>query len=324
MTTERLGEQPFTLSINMLDVYPGPLTDDASALTRLRSMTRRQTEHRTVLSRSGLTASLSEDRFVRGGWVLSVDGVPQSQIMPERPSALVFEYIQRIGTVIDLFRPGTDSVSTLHLGAGALTLPRYLSATRPGSRSQVIEWEEDLVDFVRDHLPWDPSWSIRVRYGDARQMLTQLPQGLQGAVDLVVVDVFSGNATPSHLTTVEFFQLLPPLLAPGGVVAVNLVDVRGGRFARAEAAALQEVFGFVGILGESGVIKGRRTGNYIMVATREKGVPPWWEEVVRRGPHPTTSMTGTKVDRFVSGIAPQRDDASLPSPELTRSFIDVD
>lgn len=287
-------------------------------------MSRRTTEHRTVLSRSGLTASITEDRFVRGGWVLSVDGVPQSQVIPDRPDALVFEYIQRIGTVIDLFRPERQAVSSVHLGAGALTLPRYLSATRPGSRSQVIEWEEDLVEFVRRHLPWNSDWSIRVRYGDARQMLTQLPRGLQGAVDLVVVDVFSGNATPSHLTTAEFFGLLPPLLAPRGVVTVNLVDVRGGQFARAEAAALQEVFGFVGILGESGVVKGRRTGNYIMVATAETGTPPWWDDMVRRGPHPTTSMTGMKVDRFVSGISPQRDDALMPSPELTRSFLDAD
>ena len=287
-------------------------------------MARRQTEHRSVLGRSGLTASLTEDRFVRGGWVLSVDGVPQSQVIPDRPDALVFEYIQRIGTIIDLFRPEKKAVSSVHLGAGALTLPRYLSATRPGSRSQVIEWEEDLVDLVRTHLPWDSDWSIRVRYGDAREMVTQLPTGLHGAVDLVVVDVFSGNATPSHLTSVEFFDLLPPLLAPGGVVTVNLVDVRGGRFARAEAAALQEVFGFVGILGESGVVKGRRTGNYIMVATVEKGIPSWWDEGVRRGPHPTTWMTGMKVNRFISGIPPQRDDALMPSPELTRSFIDVE
>ncbi len=287
-------------------------------------MARRQTEHRTVLGRSGLTASITEDRFVRGGWVLSVDGVPQSQVVPDRPDALVFEYIQRIGTIIDLFRPERKAISSVHLGAGALTLPRYLSATRPGSRSQVIEWEEDLVDLVRTHLPWDPSWSIRVRYGDAREMVTELPRGLQRAVDLVVVDVFSGNATPSHLTSVEFFDLLPPLLAPGGVVTVNLVDVRGGRFARAEAAALQEVFGFVGILGESGVVKGRRTGNYIMAATVERGIPSWWDEAVRRGPHPTTSMTGMKVDRFISGILPQRDDALMPSPELTRSFLGTD
>ena len=287
-------------------------------------MSRRHTEHRTVLGRSGLTAAITEDRFVRGGWVLSVDGVPQSQVVPDRPEALVFEYIQRIGTIIDLFRPERNAISSIHLGAGALTLPRYLSATRPGSRSQVIEWEEDLVDLVRTYLPWDSAWSIRVRYGDARDMLAQLPAGLQGAVDLVVVDVFSGNATPSHLTTTEFFERIPPLLAPGGVVTVNLVDVRGGRFARAEAAALRQVFGFVGILGESGVVKGRRTGNYIMVATTETGTPPWWDEVVRRGPHPTTALTGTKIDRFISGVPAQRDAEAMPSPELTRSFITTD
>ena len=59
------------------------------------------------------------------------------------------------------------------------------------------------------------------------------------------------------------------------MVTLNVVDARGGRFARAEAAALREVFGFVGILGESGVVKGRRTGNYVLVATKEQGLPAW-------------------------------------------------
>lgn len=287
-------------------------------------MGRQHTVPTITLSRSGLQAALTPDRFIRGGFVLTVDDVPQSQVTPERPEALVFEYIQRIGTIIDLVRPHGEAITSLHLGAGALTLPRYISHTRPGSRSQVVDWEEDLVEFVREHLPWNPSWSIRVRYGDAREVITGLPRGLHGALDVVVVDLFSGNQTPAHLTTVEFFSLLLPLLAPHAVVTLNVVDARGGRFARAEAAALREVFGFVGILGESGVVKGRRTGNYVLVATKEQGLPGWWDECVRRGPQPTTSMTGSKVDRFVSGVAPQTDSNPLPSPEVSRSFLSTD
>jgi len=125
----------------------------------------------TTLASSGLTAELERDRFTRSGVVLRVDGIAQSQVNPDDPTDLQFEYIRRIGNVIDLFRPEGKPITAVHLGAGALTLPRYVSHTRPGSRSQVIEWEQDLVDFVRGVIPWDPSWSIRVRYGDARDVV---------------------------------------------------------------------------------------------------------------------------------------------------------
>ncbi len=124
-----------------------------------------------TLSNSGLVATLSKDRFTSTGVVLSVDGIAQSQVNPEDPSDLQFEYIRRIGHLIDLFRPEGSPITAVHLGAGALSVPRYVSHTRPGSRSQVLEWEPQLIELVRKHIPWDAKWSIRVRYGDARDTL---------------------------------------------------------------------------------------------------------------------------------------------------------
>ncbi|MEB0307625.1 spermine synthase, partial [Cryobacterium sp. 10I1] len=84
-----------------------------------------------------------------------------------------------------------------------LTLPRYVEATRPGSRQQVVEIESDLIDFVRAELPWDKRANLRVRHGDAREVLAKLPAGLHGTTDLVVVDIFSGARTPAHVTSRE-------------------------------------------------------------------------------------------------------------------------
>lgn len=274
-----------------------------------------------TLAHSGLTAQLVPDRYVPGGYVLSVDGVAQSQVTPERPELLSFEYIRRIGNLIDLLAPAGQPLSALHLGAGALTLPRYLAHTRPGSRSQVVEWEKDLIDYVREHLPWDSRWSIRIRYGDARAVIATLPAGLQGVLDLIVVDLFSGNQTPSHLTTTEFFALLVPLLSPSGVIAVNLVDGRGGSFAKAQAATLRSLFGFVGAWGEAGVVRGRRFGNMVMVATKDSAEPDWWPELIRRGPHPTGSLAGVRLERFAHAVPPQVDAHPLDSPRLSQAFL---
>ena len=271
---------------------------------------------RVTLAHSGLVAELTEDRFTRSGVVLRVDGIPQSQVNVDDPSELQFEYIRRIGHVIDVFRDPGEPVTAIHLGAGALTLPRYIAHTRRGSRSQVIEWEPDLVEFVRHHIPWDSSASIRVRYGDAREVVDKLPSGLRGSADLIVVDLFAGNHTPSHLTTIEFFQLLAPLLSPDGVLVANTVDGRPQRFARSQVETLRQVWGFVGVTGESGVVRGRRFGNMILVATPSEGEPAWWPELSRLGPHPTTVLSGVRLDRFISGAPAQTDANPLPSPTL--------
>jgi hypothetical protein len=274
-----------------------------------------------TLSNSGLVASLSKDRFTSTGVVLSVDGIAQSQVNPEDPSDLQFEYIRRIGHLIDLFRPGGNPITAVHLGAGALSVPRYISHTRPGSRSQVIEWEPELIELVRAHIPWDSKWSVRVRYGDARETLGSLPSGLRGQVDLIVVDLFSGNSTPPHLTTLEFYQAMRPLLRPDGIVVINVVDGRPQEFSRAQCRTLGEVFGFVGLTGESGVVRGRRFGNLVLVATMSEGEPEWWSVLQRLGPHPTSVLSGPSLQRFIAHAPVQTDAEKIASPKLGQGFF---
>ena len=274
-----------------------------------------------TLSRSGFRAQLSKDRFTASGVVLSVDGIAQSQVNPEDPTDLQFEYIRRIGHLVDLFRPAQQPITAVHLGAGALSVPRYIAHTRPGSRSQVIEWEQELVELVREHIPWNSSWSIRVRYGDARETLSSLPSGLMGAADLVVVDLFSGSSTPGHLTTLEFYEEIRPLLRPDGLVVINVVDGRPQDFTRAQCRTLREAFGFVGLSGESGVVRGRRFGNVVLVATREPQEPAWWGSLQRLGPHPTSVLSGASLDRFIAHAPLQTDDQRLPSPRLGQGFF---
>src|SRR5690606_14675011 len=132
---------------------------------------------------SGLHAVIREDPFTPGSYLLVVDGTPQSHVRPDRPEELFFEYVSRMGHVIDQLPDGP--LTALHLGEGALTLPRSVKATRPASRQQVLELEPGLVDLVREHLPWRRPAAIRLRHGDARATLGKLPAALKGAADLV-------------------------------------------------------------------------------------------------------------------------------------------
>ena len=139
---------------------------------------RRMPEHpHVVLKESGYLAVIEPDRWVPGGKMLVVDGTPQSHVSTDDNAQLFFEYVARIGHVIDQLGMPGEPITAVHLGAGALTLPRYIHATRPGSRQQVIELERELVDLVRAETPLPRGADIRVRYGDARGA-NRLPAGL--------------------------------------------------------------------------------------------------------------------------------------------------
>ena len=81
-------------------------------------------------------------------WLLFIDGVPQSGVDLADPGYLEFEYVRRIGHAADLAFPARQPLRALHLGGGALTLPRYLAHTRPGSRQLVAELDDALTDLV--------------------------------------------------------------------------------------------------------------------------------------------------------------------------------
>lgn len=274
-----------------------------------------------VLKNSGFTAEIDEDRFVDGAYQLIVDGTPQSHVNVDDPSDLFFEYIRRIGHVIDLVAEPGAPITAVHLGAGALTLPRYVEATRPGSNQQVIELEQELVDFVRQELPWSKRANIRVRYGDARDVVAKLPGGMRGTTDLVVVDIFSGARTPAHVTSVEFYRLVKPLLAPQGVVVVNVADGSGLAFARSQAATLVHEFSFVAALAETQVLKGRRFGNLVFVASNEDSITEWMPRLLAGGPHPAKLVAGDEIREFIAGAPLVTDATAVPSPPPARSIF---
>ena len=265
-------------------------------------------------------ARLSDGRIARivpsefaAGYEVDVDGTPQSHVDPSDPTHLHFEYVARMGAVIDQLPDGP--LTAVHLGAGGLTIPRYVEATRPGSRQQVVEIEQALVDLVREHLPLPRGASLRIRIGDAREGLGRMPASLHGGVDLLVSDVYSGAQTPAHLTSVEFYREAAALLAPRGVLLVNVADGAGLAFARRQVATIREALPDVAVLAEVQVLKGRRFGNLVIAASAD-GLPvEWLPRLMAAGPHPAKVAHGDEIERFVAGAAPVHDADATASPK---------
>ncbi len=262
----------------------------------------------------GSVATIEPDRFIPGTFQLVVDGTPQSHVHLDRPTELFFEYVQRIGHVIDQIEPVGGPITAIHLGAGALTLPRYIAATRPGSTQHVIELEPELVALVREYLPLPRGAAIRVRYGDAREVVGRLPAGLQGKADLIISDIFRGSQTPAHVTAVGYFQELSALLAPDGVVVVNVADGNRLEFARRHAATLKEVFREVIILVEPGVLKGGRVGNLVFAARNQPLASAQLARLAHLGPFPAKVVSGTELDQFIAGARPIQDNDGTRPP----------
>ncbi|MCU1415182.1 MAG: spermine synthase [Microbacteriaceae bacterium] len=276
-----------------------------------------------VLGVSGYRAVIEPDRWVPGAYTLIVDGTPQSHVNLDDPSQLFFEYVQRIGHVIDRLQLPGQPITAVHLGAGALTLPRYVETTRPGSRQQVIELETDLVDLVRANLPLARGSSVRIRHGDARAVMEKLPAGLHGAVDLLVVDVFSGARTPAHVTSAEFYTAAATLLKPDGVIAINAADGPGLQFVRGQAATLRSVFGDVAALADTQLLKGRRFGNVVLIASPGELPLDWMPRLLAGGPHPAKVVHGTELVNWIGGAAIITDATAIQSPPPQRSIFQV-
>jgi hypothetical protein len=264
-------------------------------------------------------ARIDADRWSPGSYTLVVDGTPQSHVDLDDPTHLAFEYVRRIGHAVDLLPPGP--VTALHLGAGALTLPRYVEATRPGSRQQVVELEQGLVDLVRAQLPFPRGASIRVRYGDAREVMEKLPGGLRGTVDLLIVDVFGGSRIPAHVTSLEFYRGAAEFLSPTGMLIVNSADGAGLAFARGQASTLQTVLPHVVAVADPGTLKGRRFGNVVLVGSLGELPVDVMPRVYSSDPLPAKVVAGRELRDFIAGAPVVTDATAVPSPEPSRSVF---
>ncbi|SFK35270.1 spermidine synthase [Geodermatophilus ruber] len=260
----------------------------------------------------GGTAELLGDADRDGSWVLLVNDTPQSHVDLDDPAHLEFEYVRRMGHVLDLVAEEGQPIDAVHLGGGALTLPRYVAVTRPGSRQRVVEIDQRLTDLVRAHLPLPRGARIRVRAADARAGLEALPAA---SADVVVSDVFAGARTPAHLTSVEYAAQARRVLRPGGVFVVNVADGPPLRFARSQVATLGAVFRSVCLLAEPGALRGRRFGNAVAVASDAALPIPALVRRCASDPMPSRVVEGADLVAFAGGARPVHDADAVASPE---------
>lgn len=219
---------------------------------------------RIRLAGSGQDAVI-EPAEVGEGHVLILDGAEQSHVDLADPSAIRHEYLRRVANVVDSLPAGPLRV--LHLGAGALTLVRYVQALRPGSEQTVVELEAELVGWVLQHLPLPAGTRLTAVADDALAIVHQLEAS---SFDCVVVDIFTDSG-PTDLGAPQFYTALLKLLTDRGVAIVNIGDSPGLQLFSRHAALMEgaaETAGMGGVwtLTDASMLAGNRPGNLMLAA----------------------------------------------------------
>ncbi|MEU1125755.1 fused MFS/spermidine synthase [Streptomyces sp. NPDC005899] len=258
------------------------------------------------------TARLMPDVDRARAWLLTVDGAPQSYVDLDDPEYLEFEYARRLAHVVDGAADPGAPLDAVHLGGGALTLPRYVAATRPGSRQEVAEADRGLAELVGEHLPLPGGAGITVHGADARAWLERAPAA---SADLLIADVFGGSRVPAHLTSVEYAREAGRVLRAGGVYAANLADSAPFGFLRSQLATFGAVFEELALIAEPAVLRGRRFGNTVLVASRRPLDIAGLTRACAADAFPARVQHGVSLARLTGAARPVRDTEAVGSPE---------
>ncbi|GAA3693256.1 fused MFS/spermidine synthase [Zhihengliuella alba] len=269
--------------------------------------------NRSLSMASGSVARVIADPLQDGAVILLVGEAEQSHVHLDDQRRIFYEYLQRVSHAIDArFTPDSAGrmapLRILHLGAGALTLPRSIGLRRPGSRQVVVDIERELVDFVIGLV----ALPAGLRMGrdivsvvdDAREYVEGLSAsepGHEATFDAVVLDIFTGRDSPAHLADPDFYRLLRERLGPRGLLLVNVGDDEGMHFAREQIRALRGVFADVLATGAAELFTGRYAGNIVAVASESPFSAAELDQLAGAGPFPGSTLQGVDLDGFSRG-----------------------
>lgn len=251
---------------------------------------------------AGRRIRLEPDGLTDRGMVLFLDGAEQSHVDPEDPDFLLHDYTLRMAAALETLAPHPRP-KVLHLGAGALTLPRWIDHHRPQAEQVAVDLVPELMGFVLEHLPMDrPPRQI---VADAAEVLDEGGELAAERFDVVIVDLFNSAEAPASLTSPQFLSSLLEA-SPEGLVLMNLGDDPPMDFARSlvgmVAEQMQHRWDHLILSAPADVISAEAEGNLVLVACPgdamvEQAVDTLWA----RGPHPGEVLSGEDLHGWARG-----------------------
>ncbi|MBC3194791.1 fused MFS/spermidine synthase [Pseudonocardia sp. C8] len=257
-------------------------------------------------------ASVQPDPSDPAGRYLVLDDLRHSYVRLGDPGHLEFSYTKRFAAAIDAAYPPGRPLSVVHVGGGALTMPRWLAATRPGSTSTVLELDRGVLHLGVRELGAGGIPGTAVRAGDARVGLAALPDR---SADVVVGDAFGARSVPWHLSTVEFLDQVRRVLRPGGLYVLNVIDRDPMDLVRAVTATVDARFASTLLAASPAELGPGGGGNVVVVASDRPVDPAALATAVRARGEPADVLDPARARAFARG-APVLTDDRAPVDQL--------
>ncbi len=238
------------------------------------------------------TLELLTDRSRPGGRMLLIDGLSHGYVDLDDPAHLELDYIARIGAALEVLVPRGEAASVLHLGGGAFSLPRFLASTRPQVTQTVIEKSGAVIKLAEQHLRLRRSERLVVVKADAS---TWIDRAEDASFDLVIGDAFVGTETPAPMATPTFALDVHRVLRPGGRYLLNVVDQPRWEFAAQQSQILRARFGEVLAFGGREVVRGKKSGNLLLLACDAPLPEDALERKLAGGAHPAELVSAERM-----------------------------
>lgn len=225
-TTRIVGALTLSIVIILL-TRPAPLPGAMPGVDGMRVLFEADSVyHHVVVTEDAVARYLRFDRSIQSGMYLR----------DPFDSPFLYPAYAHLGLI---FRPRARNVLIVGLGGGSI--PKRFWRDFPEMTVHVAELDPMVVDVAKRFfmVPADPR--LRVVVQDGRLFLRRTAQ----RYDLIILDAYFAESLPFHLTTKEFLELVRARLAPGGVVASNIIGaLQGSRSAlfRAMYKTFAEVF----------------------------------------------------------------------------------
>ncbi len=178
----------------------------------------------------------------------------QGALYLDAPLELVFEYCRVSFAALAFLEHAPQEALFIGLGAGSM--PQYFAHYYPRARVDVVEVDPEVVAIARRFFGLRETGNLRVHVADGRRFVKRSRR----RYDLIFFDAYQRADIPCHLITREALGELRDRLAPGGVLAANVLARDRGGFFASVSDTYREVFPYVF------VFRGVETFNNVMMA----------------------------------------------------------
>lgn len=221
--------------------------------------------------------------------LLSNDNLIQNTYDPARQQS-VSMFTHMLAGLARAYTTNINDVLCIGLGVGIVPM----DFARAGARVDVVEINPAVVPVAVRYFDLAPD-KLDITLDDARHFLNRCRK----QYDVIVLDAFLGDSSPSHLMTREAFAAMRRVLRPGGTLVINaFCHLEAGRnfFAASLNKTLQAAFPGVRIHSDG-------DQNYFVATDRLE--PEFVRQPNVEGFHPAVRHGAESVFTRIIGTAPE-------------------